>query len=323
MALFFLLMGLEIKRELLEGELSSWSEAFLPVSAALGGVLCPILFYGFFNWHDAQALHGWATASATDIAFSLCVLSLCGARIPLSLRVFLTAIAVIDDLAAIIIIALFYSASLSFIWLLVAGLMLLGLWLLGRQKIVSFVPYGILGVLLWLAVLATGVHATVAGVLLGLMIPLKNKGPSGNSMLLRLERALHPWVSYAILPLFAFANAGIHLNNISENSLTQPITLGVITGLFFGKQIGIMLFVMIPVMLGIAKLPKEASWLHIYGVAILAGIGFTMSLFIGSLAFGEGEHFTDAKLGIIVGSLLSAIIGYVILSFSAVNPRQS
>ncbi len=321
MVLFFLLVGMEIKRELLEGELSSMAQALLPASAALGGVLFPALLYVLFNLADTSGQHGWATASATDIAFSLCVLSLCGAGIPASLRMYLTAIAVIDDLAAIIIIALFYTDTVSVGWLGLAAVILIALGYVGRRRVNSLPVYMVLGVMLWLAVLASGVHATIAGVLLGLMMPLKMNHPSGTSMLLRLEHALHPWVSYTILPLFAFANAGVRLSAVSLHSFAQPVTLGIIAGLFLGKQAGITLFTFLPIMMGMASKPKDATWLHLYGVSLLAGIGFTMSLFIGGLAFGEGEYFAQAKVGIIAGSLLSAVAGYAVLRFTAANRR--
>ena len=324
MVLFFLVVGLEIKRELLEGELSSKAQAILPALAALGGVLLPAILYAAFNYHDPRALHGWATASATDIAFSLCVLVLCGTAIPASLKLFLTAIAVIDDLAAILIIALFYTSDLSLAWLALACACLIGLYVMGRRSVASLWPYVIIGVILWAAILASGVHATVAGVLLGVMMPLNVKHASGESLLVKMEHALHPWVGYAILPLFAFANSGIALaGHLSWDAFSNSITLGIVAGLFFGKQAGIFLFTWIPVKMKLAARPEGVSWLQIYGVALTAGIGFTMSLFIGGLAFPSEDDFGSAKLGIVAGSLLSALAGFTVLKLSVSGRRLS
>jgi NhaA family Na+:H+ antiporter len=312
MVIFFFVIGMEIKRECVEGELSSPSQITLPIAAALGGMLCPALLYSIFNLHNGEALHGWAVSSATDIAFSLCILSLCGKRIPLSLKIFLTAIAVIDDLGAIIIIALFYIKDFSLLWLWGAFLVINGLILLNIKRVSSFLWYALFGLILWFAIFKSGIHPTIAGVTLGLFIPLK---PShhGHSMLLRLEHKLHPYVSYGIMPLFAFANAGINLTGFSLGQLNHPVTLGIIVGLFAGKQLGIFLCTASCIALGLATRPKDATWLQLYGISLIAGIGFTMSLFIGGLAFGEGSYFTDAKFGIIIGSLLSAICGYGVL----------
>ena len=313
MTLFFLLVGLEIKRELVHGELSTPSKALLPVIAAVGGMALPAVIYTYLNWHSAAALHGWAIGSATDIAFSLCVLALCGSNIPASLKIFLTAVAVIDDLGAVVIIALFYTGHLSVVWMLVAAALTFLLFMLGRENVASMPAYIVLGAGLWFAVLHSGIHPTIAGVVLAMLMPLKIVYKSGDSLLLRLEHWLHPWVSYVILPLFAFSNGGINLADISLAHLEKPVTLGVMAGLFFGKQIGIFLFTALSVALGFAGKPEGASWAQIYGVAILAGIGFTMSLFISHLAFGATDHFTDAKLGVMAGSLLSALVGYVLL----------
>jgi NhaA family Na+:H+ antiporter len=309
MALFFLLVGLEIKRELLEGQLRMWPARAVPGIAALGGMLVPALVYMAVNWASPSTLHGWAIPAATDIAFALGVLSLFGSRVPVSLKLFLTALAILDDLGAILIIAIFYTAELSPLMLGLAVFvlaMLVGLNLAGVHRIT---PYVVLGGLLWFLVLKSGVHATVAGVLLALTIPLRrddSESKDSVSPLHRLEHALHPWSAYAVLPIFGFANAGVALAGTSWQSLYEPVTLGVALGLFLGKQAGVFGSVWLTVRLGLARRPAQATWLQLYGVAILCGVGFTMSLFIGLLAFAQKPELeTATKIGVLLGSILS------------------
>lgn len=312
MAVFFMLIGLEIKREILEGELSGISQALLPAIAAAGGVLLPALIYSYLNQGNPDAMRGWAIPSATDIAFSLGVLSLFGNRVPVSLKVFLMAVAVIDDLIAIIIIALFYTQQISMVSLAVALTGIVGLSLLHIYKVRTLTPYMLIGLVVWMSVLKSGVHATIAGVILGLFIPYALKNREGESMLRVLEHALHPWVAFMILPIFAFANAGISFEGLTLESLLQPVPLGIAAGLFIGKQLGIFLFTWLMVMTGMAPKPEGASWAQLYGVCIIAGVGFTMSLFIGSLAFAEAS-MTEVRLGVLTGSFVSAITGYLVL----------
>jgi NhaA family Na+:H+ antiporter len=309
MALFFLLVGLEIKRELLEGQLRVWSARAVPGIAALGGMLVPALVYIAVTWNSPAILRGWAIPAATDIAFALGVLSLFGSRVPVSLKLFLTALAILDDLGAILIIAIFYTAELSPLMLGLAVFvlaMLVGLNLAGVHRIT---PYVVLGGLLWFLVLKSGVHATVAGVLLALTIPLRrddSESKDSVSPLHRLEHALHPWSAYAVLPIFGFANAGVALAGTSWQSLYEPVTLGVALGLFLGKQAGVFGSVWLTVRLGLARRPAQATWLQLYGVAILCGVGFTMSLFIGLLAFAQKPELeTATKIGVLLGSILS------------------
>jgi NhaA family Na+:H+ antiporter len=315
MAVFFLLVGLEIKREILEGELSSREQALLPVIAAAGGMLVPALIYVMFNYQDPVALSGWAIPSATDIAFALGILALLGERAPTSLKIFLLAIAIIDDLGAIAIIALFYSGALSLKTLLLALFALVVLVALNLRGVTNTAAYVLVGILLWIFVLKSGVHATLAGVALALTIPLRVGADNEGSPLRRFEHALHPWVAFGILPVFAFANAGVSLEGLKPDILLEPVTLGIILGLFVGKQIGVFGATWLTVKLGIARLPEESGWLQVYGVAALCGIGFTMSLFIGSLAFEHtGVDYSAAnRLGILCGSLLSAVAGYLLL----------
>lgn len=317
MALFFLLVGLEIKRELTDGELSSWRGRVLPGAAALGGVVLPAIFYVLIARGAPGALQGWAIPAATDIAFSLGVLALLGTRAPPSLKIFLTALAILDDLAAVLIIALFYSAGFSPGFLGLAGAALLALAGLNRMGVRRLWPYLLLGALLWFCVLKSGIHATIAGVLLALVIPARAEKGAPPSPGLRLEHALLGWASFAIVPLFAFANAGVSLRGVTLNALVQPVTLGVAAGLFLGKQMGVFGAVWLAVRLGWAKLPAGASWLSIWGVAILCGIGFTISLFIGALAFGDAGAQTAAKLGVLAGSLLSGLAGWLVLALAA------
>ena len=314
MAIFFFLIGLEIKREFMEGELSSMSQVVLPGMGAIGGMAVPAAIYAWLNWGNEVALNGWAIPVATDIAFALALLGAFGARVPLSLKIFLLTLAIFDDLAAIIIIAIFYSADLSGTALVVAVITLSIAVVMNRMGVVRTAPYILLGVVLWVAVLKSGVHATLAGVLIGLCIPMRN--PEGGSPLRELEHNLHGPVAFAILPIFAFSNAGLTLLGMSWSDFQDPVTLGVILGLLLGKPIGIMLFVGVAVMIGIAKLPKGVSWPTVLAVGFTCGIGFTMSLFIAGLAFehGGGEYFFGDRLGILVGSLLSAAAAFLLFS---------
>jgi len=318
MALFFLLVGLEIKRELAVGQLARWRDRALPGLAALGGMLVPALLYALVNRHDPQTLAGWAIPAATDIAFALGVLALLGSRVPASLKVFLSALAILDDLGAVLIIALFYTRDLSTTMLLAAAGLVAGLFLLNRLKVRALLPYLLLGALLWFCLLRSGLHATLAGVILALFIPLGDTEGDRASPLLRLESALHPWVAFLIVPLFGFANAGVSLAGLSPSNLLDPVPLGVALGLFLGKQLGITLLVLLAIRSGLARRPAGASWLQLYGVALLCGIGFTMSLFIGALAFPGAPALVDeVKIGVLLGSLLSALTGSVVLVVAA------
>lgn len=322
MALFFLLVGLEIKRELLAGELDSWPRRALPFVAALGGMIAPALIFLAINWQTPENWRGWAIPTATDIAFALGVLSLFGSRIPNSLKVFLTSLAIMDDLGAILIIALFYAADLSISALGLAALLTAALFALNRVGVMRLAPYLLLGVLLWGCMLFSGIHATLAGVVLAMTIPLGSSfGTSGDengdngasSPLHHLEDALGPWVAFLVLPVFGFANAGVSLAGVSLETILAPLSLGIAAGLFFGKQIGIMSCIVIARKMGIAHLPAGVSWRQIYGVALLCGIGFTMSLFIGLLAFADAGHEAMTKLAVLAGSLLSAFAGAAVL----------
>lgn len=314
MAVFFLLVGLEIKREVVEGELSRPSQVALPIAGALGGMIVPGLIYVGINWGDPVALRGWAIPAATDIAFSLGVLAALGSRVPLALKVFLTTLAIVDDLGAIVIIAVFYTSQLSFQAMALAGVCIVGLAVLNRAGVRRLGPYMMVGVVLWVSVLESGVHATVAGVVLAMFIPLKAAGEvEGERPAIRLEHALKPWSAWFIMPVFAFANAGLSLADLSLSSLVERVPLGIIAGLFLGKQIGIVLGAGLLVVLGLATLPAGASWRSLYGVAILGGIGFTMSLFIGTLAYVDGSRASEVRLGVLAGSLLSAVVGYAVL----------
>lgn len=317
MAVFFLLVGLEIKREILEGQLSTREQISLPAIAALGGVLFPALIYTYINLDDADSIRGWAIPAATDIAFALGVLSLLGNRVPETLKICLVAVAILDDLAAIIIIALFYTENLSLFSLAAAGGAVIILATLNKRGVTSLAPYIITGVILWACVLKSGVHATLAGVLLAFFIPLRAKNNTGESPARSLEHGLHTWVAYAILPLFAFANAGVSLQGLSLELLMQPITLGIAAGLFFGKQIGVMGMTALGVALKLCKLPTGVNWKQYYGMALITGVGFTMSLFIGTLAFEDVEHQTAVRLGVLLGSALSGILGYTLLKVSS------
>lgn len=327
MALFFLIVGLEIKREVLDGQLSRWSDRLLPGIAAIFGVALPALIYVALNLKEPAGLKGWAIPAATDIAFALGVLALLGKRIPSSLKIFLTAVAIIDDLIAVLIIALAYTSELDMVALGGAGLGLLVLALLNRRGVHSLWPYLLIGAVVWLFVFLSGVHATLAGVAVAMAIPLTRspgRPDDESSPLYRLEHGLHPWVAYGVIPLFGFANAGVRLNGFTPLDLLNPVPLGVASGLLFGKQIGIFGAIWLLTRLGWAAKPRDSRWPQIYGVSLLCGIGFTMSLFIGGLAFGDGSHENDAaKLGILVGSLLSAIAGFVVLRLGSAKDGRA
>lgn len=316
MAVFFLLIGLEIKRELILGHLSSISKIALPAIAAVGGMLVPALIFLFFNYGNDFALRGWAIPTATDIAFALGVIALLGKRVPISLKIFLMALAIFDDLGAILIIAFFYTSDLSFISMLLAALCIVILFAMNRFQVTALSVYALVGTILWICVLKSGVHATLAGIILAFAIPLNaiNEKRKHISPVKSLQHHIHVWVAFVILPIFAFVNAGIDLRDMSFEKILSPVSLGIILGLFVGKQVGVMLFVYLAVKFNLAKLPRCTSWMQIYGVSVLTGIGFTMSLFIDSLAFNDTELFfyTD-KLGILIGSLLSGVVGYLIL----------
>lgn len=315
MAVFFFMIGLEIKREIIEGSLRDPKAIAVPAFAAIGGMIVPSMIYAWFNWNHPAAIQGWAIPSATDIAFALGILTLLGDRVPKGLKLFLLALAIIDDLGAIIIIALFYTADLSTTSLSIAASMIVLLIGMNIRGFVNTTAYILVGIILWTAVLKSGVHATLAGVILGLLIPLKNNKHHFHE----LEHSLYAPVSYVILPLFAFVNTGITFSGVSVKDFYDNVTLGVVFGLFFGKQIGVFLFSVLAVWMGFGKLPIGVNWKLLYGVSILSGIGFTMSLFIGSLAFEDarasGIVLTDERLGILMGSMISGLIGYVVLRF--------
>jgi len=324
MAVFFFLVGMELKREVLEGHLSSLRRASLPALAAVGGMAVPAICYVALNRADAFALQGWAIPAATDIAFALGVLSLLGDRVPSSLKAFLLSVAIFDDLGAIIVIALFYTASLSTTALAVAGGLVLVLAALNRAGVVRPAGYILVGIVLWVAVLKSGVHATLAGVVLAMFIPLRAPGtpgsPTADSPLKRLEHMLHPWVAFGVLPVFAFANAGVPLGGLSIADTLQPVPLGIVAGLFLGKQVGVLVLSWVGIRAGIAALPDGVGWRQLYGAAALCGIGFTMSLFIASLAFAQDSMAFQGleRLGILVGSLASGLLGYLVLRTASV-----
>ena len=313
MAIFFFFVTLEIKREFIHGELSNIKQASLPIIGAIGGMLVPALIYIFFNINTPETLNGWAIPSATDIAFSIGILSLLGSRVPISLKVFLTALAIIDDLGAIIIIAFFYTGDLSIKFLGLLLLTFILLLVLNNFKVKKFLPYLLLGLFLWFFTYKSGVHATIAGVLLACSIPHREK-EHDFSLLVKLEHSISPYVVYFIMPLFAFANAGVSLEGISFNSFLAPVPLGILLGLFIGKQLGVFVFSYASIKLGIAQMPNKANWISFYGVGILTGIGFTMSLFVGNLAFINNVQYMDGvKIGVLSGSLLSTLFGYFLL----------
>jgi NhaA family Na+:H+ antiporter len=315
MALFFLVVGLEIKREMVEGELDSWPRRALPLIAAFGGMVAPALIFLAINWQTPENWRGWAVPTATDIAFALGVLALFGSRVPHSLKIFLTSLAIMDDLGAILIIAVFYAADLSGAALGLAALTTAALLALNWYGVMRLGPYLVLGAILWLCMLSSGIHATLAGVVLAMTIPAgaPNKAEPNGSPLQRILDKLGPWVAFAVLPIFGFANAGVSLAGVSLDTLLLPLPLGVIAGLFFGKQIGIMASVVLANRTGLAQLPSGATWREIYGVALLCGIGFTMSLFIGLLAFDDLARESMTKLGVLTGSLLSALAAAAVL----------
>lgn len=326
MAVFFFLVGLEIKREVLQGELSTKQQAMLPVFAAFGGVLVPATIYALINAGGGDALDGWAIPAATDIAFSVAVLGLLGTRAPTSLKIFLLAVAIIDDLAAIMIIALFYTSDLSIQALMFGGLAVAALVALNRAGVTHIAAYAVVGVVLWFCVLKSGVHATLAGVITAFAVPLFGKSPMGPSPLHDSIHALHPWVAFGVLPVFAFANAGVPLDGVTLASLAAPVPLGIALGLILGKPIGILAASALAVRHGVAKLPSDLNWRLLAGAALLCGIGFTMSLFIGSLAFDDPARIAEVKLGVLAGSVLSGLLGYALLRFAtaaSASPSRS
>ncbi|MCK5903418.1 MAG: Na+/H+ antiporter NhaA [Cocleimonas sp.] len=319
MAVFFFFIGLEVKREVLEGHLSSVSQIALPGIAAIGGMVVPAFVFIIFNQGDSFSMKGWAIPTATDIAFALGVLSLLGKRVPVSLKIFLLALAIIDDLGAIVIIALFYTAELSTISIMISSIALAILFTMNRLGVSSKAAYILIGIVLWVSVLKSGVHATLAGVALAFMIPLMSKNKEGKKFSLskEMEHDLHYWVAFMILPLFAFVNAGVDLRGISLEEMLNPVPIGIMLGLFIGKQLGVFGFSWLAIKIGLASLPAGSNWKQLYGVSILTGIGFTMSLFVDSLAYNDTQiyHYTD-KLAILLGSFLSGVIGYLILRFT-------
>jgi NhaA family Na+:H+ antiporter len=317
MAIFFFFVTLEIKREFIQGELSNLKQAMLPIIAAVGGMIIPALFYVVINFGNSETMNGWAIPSATDIAFSLGILSLLGSRVPISLKVFLTALAIIDDLGAILIIAFFYSGDLSLFYLSLILISYILLLVLNKFSVKIFTPYLIIGLFMWFFTYKSGIHATIAGVLLASTIPHRLKDHDF-SLLVKLEHAISPYVAFMIMPLFAFANAGVSLTGLSLSTLLNPVPLGILCGLFFGKQIGVLLFSFVSIKLKFAEMPNNSTWLSLYGVSILTGIGFTMSLFVGNLAFVENVQYMDGvKIGVLAGSLLSTLAGYFLLLVTA------
>lgn len=323
MAIFFFLVGLEIKREVTGGELSSRSRALLPALAAVGGMAAPALVYWFINQDNPENLAGWAIPAATDIAFALGVLALLGSRVPVSLKILLTAIAIIDDIGAILIIALFYSGGLELMPLYFAGASIFALFVLNNRKVTLIAPYILIGIFLWLAVLKSGVHATLAGVVTALFVPASCPRDPAYSPCTELEHALHPWVAFGILPIFAFANAGVPFTGMGLHSFADPLTLGIIAGLVVGKQVGIFSLLWITIKTGLSPMPEGANWRQLYAVSMLCGIGFTMSLFIGSLAFESQEVQSAIRLGVLTGSIISAVGGYLLLYFSVPDPDKA
>ena len=313
MAIFFFVVTLEIKRELVQGELSKPKKALLPIIGAIGGMAVPAIIYIIINFETGNSLKGWAIPSATDIAFSIGVLSLLGSRIPISLKIFLVALAIIDDLGAIIIIAFFYSTELHYMYLCLMLVSFVCLIVLNKLGVKKFTPYLIIAFFLWYFTHSSGIHSTISGVLLALCIP-HNRRKKDFSLLLKLEHFFSPYVAYGIMPIFALANAGVSLQGISINTLIAPVPLGIICGLFFGKQIGVFLFSYLSVKIKLAEMPSNTNWVKLYGVSILTGIGFTMSLFIGNLAFNENTQYIDGvKIGVLGGSLLSTLVGFFVL----------
>ena len=319
MAIFFFLVGLEIKREVLSGELSSFDKAALPIVAAIGGMAIPGLVFYFINVGTPETLVGWAIPTATDIAFALGILALLGSRVPVALKVFLLAIAIIDDLCAILIIAIFYTSDVSTQALTLSLVGFAMAVALNRMGVKRAAPYVIIGVLMWVFVLKSGVHATLAGVIIAMTIPMKPED-GDHALLHKMEHGLHPWVAFLILPLFAFANAGVSLTGLTLADFAEPLTLGIAAGLFAGKQIGVVGATWLAVKTGFARLPDGVTWQHVYGVACLTGVGFTMSLFIGTLAFGADETMNAVRLGVLTGSVMSGLLGYFVLRTSVRAP---
>jgi Na+:H+ antiporter, NhaA family len=323
MAIFFLLVGLEIKRELIEGHLSSRDKAILPAIAAVGGLVFPALIYFLINRHDPASLNGWAIPAATDIAFALGILMILGDRVPVALKVCLVAIAIIDDLAAVIIIALFYTTEISMQSLALALMGLVFAGIMNWRRVTRIGPYVIIGFFIWACVLKSGVHATLAGVALGLLIPLKDKNQEGKAPLKIIEYALHSWVAFGVIPIFAFANSGISFSGITPETFLQPVTLGIMLGLFMGKQIGVMAITWAACKLRLCRLPQGVTWLQYYGMALLTGIGFTMSLFIGTLAFTDVSIATPVRLGVLSGSFVSALAGVIVLLYATRTGQET
>ena len=320
MAIFFFLVGLELKREVMEGEMSRPANVILPALGAVGGIVVPVAVFAWFNAGDAEAMRGWAIPAATDIAFALGILMMLGSRVPVSLKIFLVSLAIFDDIGAIVIIAIFYTVNLSMLALLISAACLLTLGMMNWRGVSKVAPYILVGVIMWTAVLKSGVHATLAGVALAAFIPMRDANNSENSPLKMLEDDLHSVVAFGVLPLFAFVNAGISLSGVSVSDLFHSVPLGIAAGLFIGKQVGIFSLCCLAIKLGFARMPEGANWGSLYGVSVLCGVGFTMSLFVGSLAFENvvfsPEQIFDERLGIILGSLLSGIVGYIVLYLS-------
>ena len=326
MVLFFMLVGLELKREMVEGQLSRPDQVILPVLAAVGGLVVPAAIFWYINGDFASQKNGWAIPTATDIAFALAMLGLLGSRVPISLKIFLATIAIVDDIAAIVIIAIFYTYDLSMISLGLAGLGIVVLFTLNRMKVMRLAPYMLTALFIWLCVLKSGVHATLAGVVVAAFIPLKAQ--DDHSPARHLEHTLHPWVAFAVLPIFAFANAGVPFSGMSLEKLSNGVPMGIILGLFVGKQIGVFGMILLAHLLRLAKLPTGSTWGQVYGVALLCGIGFTMSLFIGTLAFEHGNFdlLSGVKMGVLIGSVLSAVAGLFVLNLAlpkAINPPDN
>lgn len=322
MAVFFFLIGLEVKREFLEGELSSRDRALLPAIAAVGGMAIPAGIFYFINTETPQYMAGWAIPAATDIAFALGIMALLGSRVPLTAKVLLTAIAIIDDLGAILIIAIFYTANVKVSALIVAAIALSVLIFMNKIKVVKIAPYILVGIIMWVAVLKSGVHATLAGVVTALFIPMRTEGAGSFSPVKHLEHSLHPWVAFMVLPIFGFANAGISFAGMTPEEMFTPLSIGIAAGLFIGKQIGIFIPLFLLIKSGLFKMPKQCNWMHLYGVSLLCGVGFTMSLFIGGLAFDTQDNAAAVRIGVMMGSICSGIVGYTVLRLAPQKPHS-
>lgn len=322
MAVFFFVVGLEVKREWIEGQLSTAQSRRLPILAAVAGMAIPALVYVGVVGGEGELMRGWAIPAATDIAFAMGVLGLLGNRCPASLRLFLLTVAIVDDIGAVLVIALFYTANIKLGWLAASGAVVVAMLVLNKMRVARFWPYILLAIVLWYFVLNSGIHATIAGVVAALCIPMV--GPDDQTMVERMEHGLAPWSAYLVVPIFGFANAGVHILDMTVEQIFAPLPLAIATGLFLGKQLGIFTIVFLSVKLGIAKKPENANWMEIWGVTILTGIGFTMSLFISGLAFGNSQLLVDeAKIGILLGSIISAIIGYVALRLTTQHPEEA